>query len=433
MAEPILALRGYRRTGSFPLDSTTYFEDYEEALDYIHKDGSVYAGQVISLNDALRKKVKMYYVTYDTDKDAEFKYKLEEIGAGASGGSGFINYKGKLESYTELLEIEDPKPNDMYYVRNDITAGYTAYIYQDESWTRVDLGISVATARNDGIITKEMYKSLISNTEAIYFSPGSGNPDENKFISFDTTGNTDSLRVMSTDKVRETIYTLVSANEPEVTITTTPDISDVLAGSGFHDIYIRVHYKKNRGGDIIRAELTSGYMATEILTDEDFEYDQATDSYIYTKVLYGITIVADQMKNYISASIEYDENKSTLTPAGRVTGTFAINAYQRFDYRYGYYKDSLMVYTKNYYLGSDAPRAKENTSYNVDIKPDSENGMNRFDILTPYPLKELYYVEEDIDILPKTSVVYTSDGYLYNYETYLNYAIYGSMHLVART
>jgi len=435
MSKGILALRGYTRAGSFPLDTTSYYEDYDAALNYVHNSKAVYLGQVISVNDQLRNKVKMYYVTYDNEEDATYRYKLEEIGVGVSGGRGnaIVNYKGKVSSYDDLYEIDEPQSNDMYYVMNSNASGYSAYVYQDGSWTRLDLGITLASAKTDGLITKEMYRSLMSNSEAIYYSPGTNDPNENRFIQFETTGDTDSLSVMSTDKLKETIHSLITVDKPYVTITTSVDLSDVLVGAGYHDCYFTIKYYPNGAGDIKTAKLTSGYMQDVNLTGADFEYNYDENCYEYTYVLMSFTISEVLDRNFFAASIDYNGNQSLFIDDGNASAIYKINAFKHFDYRYGYYQDGLLVYSRDFYYGTDASRAKENYEYNIKIIPDVDHGVNRIEVLSPYEIKEVIFTERNMNILDKFIRVYSSEGYRYVYETYRDYPITGEMNLIVRT
>ena len=426
MAKPILALRGYTRAGSFPLDETSYFEDYVEALDYVHNNPSAYPGQVISVNDILRSKVKIYHVAYDDDEDAEFKYKLTEIGVGVSNGNGLFNYKGRLTSYNTLQTL-NPTEGDMYYVMNTSSSGYSAYVYRGGAWIRLDLGITLASAKNDGLITKEMYRSLQSKEDAIYYSPGTNNPNENKFIPFDTIGESDSLRVMSTDKVRETIHSLVSADIPTVEIFSSVDLSDVLIGVAYADNTFTIKYHKNGGGNITSAVLTSGLFTDVVLNPEDFVYDANEEVYVASYVLRAFSPSNKDERNFVTITIDYDGNPETLMEPGTISYTYKINAYEIFNYRYSYYDDGLEIYTKDFTYGSNALRAKENEEYLISIIPNQVHGTNRIEILSKYPLKNIIHVEKQEDILNKFTKVYSADGNKYVFETYRNYPIFGKM------
>ena len=293
--KPIIALRGYTRSGSFPLDDTSFFDNYPEAIEYVRTSPIVYPGQIISVDDPMRSKVRVYKVEYDTDPSAIYKYRLEEIAVGSST-LGQFNFKGKLDSYEDLLNISNPVYNDLYYVNQN--GSYIAYVYVNKEWTQIDLGIGFASKSSDGIISKELYRKLSGRTSAgIYYHPGINEteitenrdaiPEDASFIELETIGPEDKKKIQTADKLKETIYNIMEVEPPKAEIVLNYNISEMYANQVLHDVECQIYLYPRLGGNISTGSFYTTFVdennkpiypygvdTVKILNPSDFSYDK---------------------------------------------------------------------------------------------------------------------------------------------------------------
>ena len=120
---PVISLpKAYQRAAQIPIDPTTIFTSYEDAVAYVSgttKYGNIsYAGQVISVIDSIEEKVNVYKIELDGS--------LVKIGEGDSKSLSATTYSDAL-----LLATEE-NVGRIINVTTDETIGqntYTAGLY----------------------------------------------------------------------------------------------------------------------------------------------------------------------------------------------------------------------------------------------------------------------------------------------------------------
>lgn len=430
--KPIIALRGYTRAGSFPLDDTSFFEDFVSAKEYVQTSPLAYPGQIISVDDRVRKKTKIYKVTYDNEPNAEFPYYLEEISVG-SASLGIVNYKGSLNSLEELYALPYPKKNDFYYVKNNETGTSDAYIYTGSKWDKVDIGINLASREQDGLISKELYTTLSGqNFEGIYYHPGAmktdaygevNKPEHGHFIELQTSGEDDEYIIQTADKLKETIYTIMETSPPYVKISLNTNVREFALNKELWDLTLDIEYYHMLGGEIEKVHLISPYL--DNLTKElffnkdDFEYDSLKKCWKLINPLvfpYLKLESKDLNSNYFKVSLDYAENKRTLYPSGTCDDYVQFVIVQPLLYSYSYYyidPDSGESYYKveKEYGDSSVYLAKNNHTEVITLSS-ILNGISSFSFKTPIRIQSIEYEQQnDKAFLSLMKETILSDGW----------------------
>ena len=441
---PIIALRGYTRSGSFPLDDTSFFETYAEALDYVHNSKIVYPGQVISVDDKLHKKVRVYQVSYDTEPDALHKYFLEEISLGTSA-LGYFKFRGKLNDIDELYALTNMKQNDLYFVKvgsevdengMEIHPIYAAYLYLD-TWTKIDLGVSLANRETDGLMSKELWQRLASydnEKPGLLYHPGLNNvhkdqnrksmPEDAHFIELETAGeDTSKIKIQSADKLKSTIYNIMQAEPPHVEINFNYDFKECHLYQTFTDVEIEVFYYPNLGGIPEAFILDSPFLQNTLIFDFfAFEYDENAKRY---KLKNNIIIPKIELKsieedqNYISASVEYAKNEDTLWDKGIATCHFTIKVFDSITYKFGYFdKDLNETIVEHDHDMDRTYLAKIDNEIDLTIQS-KDYGIYFFEFSSPYKIKQIVFKsQQDENFLELMNEEFNSDDHRYYYSFY---------------
>lgn len=475
--KPIISLRGYTRAGSFPLDDTTIYNDYEEALNY-SRSGLCYAGQVISVDDKIRKKTRVYVIQYDNTADAIYPYKLEPIGLGANGGGGsagstIVNYKGQLESIDDLMAIDPANCTigDLYYVKDYVDesgkATYQTYVYLESGWEKVDLGINLASKENDGIMSKGLYKSLCSENPGLYYSEGIDDPETNRWVAIDKSikDPDDDLTIMTKKKVTETIASMVGARDPEMEIEITGfDINNLYNGQELKTQRLIVKYTQNNAGyptgctfktNIIKITNDDGVISD--YTDVLYEYTVEDGKMVYIFNLPEVILYSENGEGFFEFRLTYKENSVLAYPAGVLEKVLNFKVHRTIEFETKYRlngEDYLYItYPASNSYGTSR-LAKENSEYILDLKMNkvagyittevdeegnSINGyraIHIFSIKSPYRIKEIEYVQQHdpyfLDMMQENQ----EDGsYIYTYrsENFIDNSIRHDIRLILRT
>lgn len=209
--KPVIALRGFKRSGAWPLDSASlfsnrdYVEPYGAACDYVRNDGSAYAGQLIAVDDYKRRKVALYIAAYGDDG----KLFLQDV---VLEGDDLFDFKGILGTTSELKAIADPEDKDMYIVESGDDAG--AYVWSAVSgkWGLIKPGIQNATETESGLMSAGMYSSLAQGGKGkagIYGNIGvSGSPETaNSWIPLTKSASDPDISIPTEARVADMIST----------------------------------------------------------------------------------------------------------------------------------------------------------------------------------------------------------------------------------
>lgn len=459
--KPIFALKGYTRSGQFALDTTSLYESYAEAIEYVRTSKVVYPSQVISVDDKLRKVTKVYKVSYNpaykqnSENEIEkYKYTLDEISIG-NESIGIINFKGKLDSYDDLPSESDVKNHDMYYVYDRESDTYISYVYVDGNWIKVDFGINYASKNSDGIITKELYQNLMGQTgPGIFYNPGQLAIEENEgrgakaedsmFINLKKIGDDDSLTILTEDKMKESIYSIMESKPPYIEAIYDHDLTEGIIGEEYISPQVKIIYHPNLGGKIKQVVVGSTLFEPKVLPASIFteiprdpsDPNSVIDRYetdLITLPSFTITSL-NSVDNKFWINLYYEENINTLYPSGTASDEIDMIVYDKFQYRYGYYKDVGYIYVD--YNQNKNNKAKENEEIKIHLE-DNTNGISIFEFKTPVPIKEIEYFQQNdkyfLNKMKKTEdVISDVTYYIYTWQGYKRYPIKGQMDFIIK-
>lgn len=459
--KPIFALKGYTRSGQFALDTTSLYESYADAIEYVRTSKVVYPSQVISVDDKLRKITKVYKVSYNPAYKAnseneieKYKYTLDEISIG-NESIGIINFKGKLDSYDDLPSGSDVKDHDMYYVYDRDSDTYISYVYVNGEWIKVDFGISYASKNSDGIITKELYQNLMGQTgPGIFYNPGQLAIEENEgrgakaedsmFINLKKIGNDDSLTILTEDKMKESIYSIMESKPPYIEAIYDHDLTEGIIGEQYLEPTVKIIYHPNLGGKIKQVVIGSTLFEPRVLPADIFTeiYRDPSDPNLiidrYESDLISLpnfTITSlNSVDNKFWINLHYEENTNTLYPSGIASDEIDMVVYDKFQYRYGYYKDGGYAFVD--FNQNQNNKAKENEEIKIHLE-DSENGISVFEFKTPIPIKEIEYFQQNdncfLNKMKKTEdIISDVTYYIYTWKGYRRYPIKGQMDFIIK-
>lgn len=459
--KPIFALKGYTRAGQFALDATSLYESYAEAIEYVRTSKVVYPSQVISVDDKLRKVTKVYKVSYNpaykqnSENEIEkYKYTLDEISIG-NESIGIINFKGKLDSYDDLPSGSDVKNHDMYYVYDRESDTYISYVYVDGNWIKVDFGINYASKNSDGIITKELYQNLMGQTgPGIFYNPGQlaieanegrgAKAEDSMFINLKKIGDDDSLTILTEDKMKESIYSIMESKPPYIEAIYDHDLTEGIIGEEYISPQVKIIYHPNLGGKIKQVVVGSTLFEPKVLPAEIFteiprdpsDPNSVIDRYetdLITLPSFTITSL-NYVDNKFWINLYYEENINTLYPSGTASDEIDMIVYDKFQYRYGYYKDVGYIYVD--YNQNKNNKAKENEEIKIHLE-DNTNGISIFEFKTPVPIKEIEYFQQNdkyfLNKMKKTEdVISDVTYYIYTWQGYKRYSIKGQMDFIVK-
>lgn len=455
--KPIIALRGYTRSGSFPLDNTSFFDSYVEAIEYVQTSKIVYPGQIISVDDPVHKKARVYQVSYDNEPNALHKYFLEEISLG-SNSFGYFKFKGKLNTLDDLYALTDMKNNDLYFVNvgndeNNLPV-YEAYVYVNE-WSKIDLGVTIASRTNDGLITKELWQRLASidqETSGILYHPGYQNvhieqgrestPEDAHFIPFETDGESNP-KLQSADRLKKTIYNIMQAKSPYVKLTINYDFSKCYIGQEFTNVELDVEFFHHLAGQPYSAEFLSNIPS---ITNNNIKYDFFDFEYDKDKMAYKLkdTIIIPYINieslleedNIIQFTVYYENNMETLWEDGYVTEKVDIKVFDSLLYQFGHYSvENNDIVLDHSFEDDKSNLIKLGDKIELSLQP-NENGICYFELSSPYQFtKVIYKNQNDENFLDLLSVSYNSEDsrYYYRFQGYSYYPIKNRLDFIIET
>lgn len=89
-------LRPFVRDSGFPLDATSLYYSYDEAVEYARSNPAAYAGQIIAVIDEDARKTNIYKVDYDPNKHYNFTLSTISVGSGASA----FSFSGEVDTFS---------------------------------------------------------------------------------------------------------------------------------------------------------------------------------------------------------------------------------------------------------------------------------------------------------------------------------------------
>lgn len=333
-------IRPFIRNGSFPIDTTTLFYSYDDAVTYAHSDPNAYAGQIITIDDSSLRKVGVYIVDYDKTKT--FNYVISPIETSNSTGSVLFNWKGSVDDTEDLPNFS--VQGDVYLVKNEHKF-YVAYEQPDDSvlWSEMTLGVDYATVTTDGIITKETYTAMTntSGKQAVWFNAGIDDVDQNKWIGIDSTDKEESthgdFKIPSIGKVKQLIATMTKTILPHIAVETGSDIDHPIS-IGFTPDFI-IKYYPEFGGNVnsisiykkINGELDQDPVFTidNVITGE---FDELNQCYTYYYMLPEQILYNEATNITYKIIVHYDESKDGDIPAGMASDEITFHVYNSIFY-----------------------------------------------------------------------------------------------------
>ena len=296
MSKNVELFKSFNRHNQIPIDATSLFHTYSDAVNYAKDNAAAYPGQIIAIDNKLTSKVSIYKVIYS---EISHELALQEI----DGDEGKFRIIGAVDNYSDLppkADSEDPllrkQPNDgdLWFVRNPEPGGF--YLYFEETFNPVSLNnLIYASETSDGIITKNTYRSLLNKNGApsLYYNPSntgsSVKPMYNEWVEVLTDGEEpttgiNKLTIPTSNKVLRWIKgeTLV---DPKLSIEPVEPASNIIKSgtSGIQPVF-RVKYYPNLGGNITRIDIyQDGKLIEKKFVPELIytEYDDDKNRYKY--------------------------------------------------------------------------------------------------------------------------------------------------------
>ena len=144
--------RSFQRVFDFPLDRSTIFDSYEDAVAYAKGDGSdsrklgktVYLGQLISVVDKENASVKVYKVVYG-ENGTEKPYALSLVG---EGGGGNVVTENAITFLSKNGDVTVPAGSNLDEVLSKLKE---AVEKKDDGITTADISINGTTFINSGV------------------------------------------------------------------------------------------------------------------------------------------------------------------------------------------------------------------------------------------------------------------------------------------
>jgi hypothetical protein len=236
-------LRPFVRDSGFPLDATTLFHSYADAVDYARSNPAAYASQIVAVADEDARKTNLYKVDYDPNGHYNFILSSISVGSGASafsfsgevdtfsvdskevtgvvddesqlpgdandGDCYLIDPTGeKLVAYHDAEGLKWKKPTELpdnpsagdIYLVNDQNKMYVAYSHANSiEWKElsIDVHVDEVSKTQSGLMRHEAYSTLFNDTgkDALYFSRPeeqdasdySKTPDSNRWLEIEHT------------------------------------------------------------------------------------------------------------------------------------------------------------------------------------------------------------------------------------------------------
>ena len=153
--------RSFQRVFNFPLDRSTIFDSYEDAVAYAKGDGSdsrklgktVYLGQLISVVNEEEASVKVYKVVY-REESIEKPYALSLVG---EGGGGNVITKNAITFLSKNGDVTVPAGSNLDEVLSKLKE---AVEKKDDGITTADISISGTVFINSGVPFTNAIKNI---------------------------------------------------------------------------------------------------------------------------------------------------------------------------------------------------------------------------------------------------------------------------------
>ena len=153
--------RSFQRVFNFPLDRSTIFDSYEDAVAYAKGDGAdsrklgktVYLGQLISVVNEEEASVKVYKVVY-REESIEKPYALSLVG---EGGGGNVITKNAITFLSKNGDVTVPAGSNLDEVLSKLKE---AVEKKDDGITTADISISGTVFINSGVPFTNAIKNI---------------------------------------------------------------------------------------------------------------------------------------------------------------------------------------------------------------------------------------------------------------------------------
>lgn len=153
--------RSFQRVFDFPLDRSTIFDSYEDAVAYAKGDGSdsrklgktVYLGQLISVVNEEEASVKVYKVVY-REESIEKPYALSLVG---EGGGGNVITKNAITFLSKNGDVTVPAGSNLDEVLSKLKE---AVEKKDDGITTADISINGTAFINSGVPFTNAIKNI---------------------------------------------------------------------------------------------------------------------------------------------------------------------------------------------------------------------------------------------------------------------------------
>ena len=153
--------RSFQRVFNFPLDRSTIFDNYEDAVAYAKGDGSdsrklgktVYLGQLISVVNEEEASVKVYKVVY-REESIEKPYALSLVG---EGGGGNVITKNAITFLSKNGDVTVPAGSNLDEVLSKLKE---AVEKKDDGITTADISINGTVFINSGVPFTNAIKNI---------------------------------------------------------------------------------------------------------------------------------------------------------------------------------------------------------------------------------------------------------------------------------
>lgn len=153
--------RSFQRVFDFPLDRSTIFDSYEDAVAYAKGDGSdsrklgktVYLGQIISVVDKENASVKVYKVVYRKES-TEKPYDLSLVG---EGGGGNVVTENAITFLSKNGDVTVPAGSNLDEVLSKLKE---AVEKKDDGITTADISINGTAFINSGVSFTNAIKNI---------------------------------------------------------------------------------------------------------------------------------------------------------------------------------------------------------------------------------------------------------------------------------
>src|SRR5574344_2396221 len=371
-AKSVEILRPFIRDGQFPIDVTSVFYSYNEALEYAHSNPSAYAGQIISIDDKTIKQTGIYKLDYD--KNEQYNFILERISIGNAGT--VFNFLGSVATFEQLPD-HDVLNGDMYLVEAE-SKFYIAAVNsaKEISWKELTLNVNIVTKAASGLMPNELFATMFNNTgkDAIYFSKKTANPADpysNSWIEVDHVNNeyTQNYKMPSLGKVKELLSIATNKTLPSIKIYTEASIDNYINSEIFPTLTIK-YYPEFFGTlkNVTIVKKVNGNFVKNVYDGLPTVINDESDKSCYFTWTESERNPESDIYNieYIVAAV-YNESENGIFPEGACSDSITFNF---FDYiKYGNNNEEFNTMAKECIIKYDYDPTKfEESTHSIFIK-----------------------------------------------------------------